>query len=173
MPTVLRSGPYRFFFYAGDRHEPPHVDLEHDAGKAKFWLEPVTFQSSSGFSRAEIHVIQRLIVKKTRHYSYRAGMTTLTLDSASLRATAVQIADDTLTVELADGRSIAVPLAWYPRLCHGTAEERSHFRLIGAGEGIHWPDLDEDISIAGIVAGRPSGESQRSLQRWLEGRAGQ
>ena len=98
-------------------------------------------------------------------------MTTLTLDSSSLIATAVQITDDSLSVELADGRSISVPLTWYPRLFHGTSEERSHFRFIGGGEGIHWPDLDEDISVEGIVAGRPSGESQRSLQRWLESRA--
>ena len=98
-------------------------------------------------------------------------MTTLILDSASLRATAVEVTDDSLNVELADGRSISAPLAWYPRLVHGTAAERAHFRFIGNGEGVHWPDLDEDISIEGIVAGRPSGESQRSLQRWLEARA--
>ncbi len=98
-------------------------------------------------------------------------MTTLTLDSASLKATAVKITADSLSVELADGRSIIVPLAWYPRLVHGTTEERNHFRFIGSGEGIHWPDLDEDISIEGIIAGRPSGENQRSLERWLESRA--
>ena len=98
-------------------------------------------------------------------------MTTLILDSASLRATAVRISSDALMVELADGRSIAAPLAWYPRLLHGTDAERSNFRFIGGGEGIHWPDLDEDISIEGIVAGRPSGESQCSLQRWLDSRA--
>jgi hypothetical protein len=61
MPTVLRSGPYRFFFYAGDRHEPPHVHIERDAAKAKFWLEPVALQSSAGFSRAELNTIYRLI----------------------------------------------------------------------------------------------------------------
>lgn len=97
-------------------------------------------------------------------------MTTLTLDSSSLIATAVLVSGDSLSVELADGRSISGPLAWYPRLFHGTSAERGHFRLIGGGEGIHWPDLDEDISVEGIVAGRPSGESQRSLQRWLESR---
>jgi hypothetical protein len=95
-------------------------------------------------------------------------MTTLLLDSASLRATAVETTDDALNVELADGRSISVPLAWYPRLLHGTTKERNNFRFIGGGEGVHWPDLDEDISIEGIIAGRPSGESQRSLQRWME-----
>ena len=97
-------------------------------------------------------------------------MTTLTLDSASLIATSAEVTNDSLNVELADGRSISVPLAWYPRLIHATADERAHFRFIGGGEGIHWPDLDEDISVEGIVAGRPSGESQQSLQRWLESR---
>jgi hypothetical protein len=98
-------------------------------------------------------------------------MTTLILDSASLRATAVEITADSLTVELADGRTITAPLAWFPHLFHGTPAERGHFRFIGAGEGIHWPDLDEDISVKGLVAGRPSGESHGSLQRWLQARA--
>lgn len=97
-------------------------------------------------------------------------MTTLTLDSASLIATSAEVTNDSLDVELADGRSISVPLAWYPRLIHATADERAHFRFIGGGEGIHWPDLDEDISVEGIVAGRPSGESPQSLQRWLGSR---
>lgn len=78
--------------------------------------------------------------------------------------------EDTLTVELADGRSISVPLAWYPRLAHATTDERRNWRLIGGGEGVHWPDLDEDISVEGLLAGRPSGESQTSLNRWLAAR---
>ena len=82
----------------------------------------------------------------------------------------VRVADEALSVDLTDGRSVSVPLAWYPRLAHGTAEERAHWRLIGRGEGIHWPDLDEDISIAGLLAGKRPGESQRSFDRWLEGR---
>lgn len=87
-------------------------------------------------------------------------------------ATGVRVTDEALTVELADGRTLAVPLAWYPRLAHATSEERVNWRLIGRGEGIHWPDLDEDISVEGLLAGRPSGESQRSLKLWLERRRG-
>lgn len=87
-----------------------------------------------------------------------------------VRAEDVTITDDALAVELSDGRSISAPLAWYPRLVHGTPEERSHWRLIGGGVGIHWPDLDEDISVENLLAGRASGESQRSLKRWLEQR---
>jgi hypothetical protein len=70
-----------------------------------------------------------------------------------------------------DGRTISVPLGWYPRLLHGTPEEHNHWRLIGGGEGIHWPDLDEDISVENLLAGKSSGESQRSLKRWLDERA--
>lgn len=73
-------------------------------------------------------------------------------------------------MDLADGRSISVPLLWYPRLAHGTAKERDRWELLGEGEGIHWPDLDEDLSVEGLLAGRPSGESKRSFQRWLEAR---
>jgi hypothetical protein len=83
-------------------------------------------------------------------------------------ATRVEVTDVALTVELVDGRTVSVPLLWFPRLAHGSPAERNHWRLIGRGEGIHWPDLDEDISIANLVAGKPSGESQRSLKRWLE-----
>lgn len=77
---------------------------------------------------------------------------------------------DLLRVDLADGRTITVPLAWYPRFLHGLPEERDNWRLIGEGEGIHWPDLDEDISVENLLAGKPSGESQRSFKRWLEER---
>ena len=86
------------------------------------------------------------------------------------RAVDVGVTDDTLRVELEDGRAIAVPTTWFPRLHHGTSKEREHWRLIGRGEGIHWPDLDEDISVEGLLRGTPSGESQRSLRRWLDER---
>ena len=91
------------------------------------------------------------------------------MDSA---AAGVRVSHDTLTVELADARLISVPLAWYPRLAHATPDERCNWRLIGGGEGVHWPDLDEDISVEGLLAGRPSGESQTSLKRWLAARTG-
>jgi hypothetical protein len=82
----------------------------------------------------------------------------------------VRVTGDTLSVDLTDGRSISVPLAWFPRLVHGSEEERSRWELIGRGHGIHWPHLDEDISVAGLLAGKPSGESQASLAKWLQGR---
>jgi len=84
----------------------------------------------------------------------------------------VAVTADTLSVELSDGRSISAPLAWYPRLLHGTAEERGRWRLVGRGRGIHWPDIDEDISVENLLAGRPSTESQDSFKTWLGGRSG-
>src|SRR5258708_1073376 len=85
-------------------------------------------------------------------------------------AQGVTVSDEALTVDLTDGRTIVVPVAWFPRLGHGTAEERADWRLIGGGVGIHWPSLDDDISVESLLEGRRSGETQESLQRWIEGR---
>ncbi len=82
----------------------------------------------------------------------------------------VHVNEDTLSVELSDGRTISAPLAWYPRLLHGSPRERRNWRLIGRGHGIHWEGLDEDISVEGLLAGHASGESQASFKRWLEAR---
>ncbi|HYR77900.1 MAG TPA: DUF2442 domain-containing protein [Pyrinomonadaceae bacterium] len=89
---------------------------------------------------------------------------------AEVRAQKLVVTDDSLIVDLSDGRSITVPLAWYPRLVHGTPEEKNNWRWIGVREGIHWPDLDEDISVENLILGQPSGESQDSFRRWLEKR---
>ncbi len=97
-------------------------------------------------------------------------MSTSTIEPQEARALQVSVRDEELAVDLTDGRTVVVPLAWYPRLVHGSRQERNRWRLIGRGVGIHWPDLDEDISVEGLLAGRPSGESQRSLKRWLESR---
>jgi Protein of unknown function (DUF2442) len=97
-------------------------------------------------------------------------MRTSASDPVGARAVDVNVTDDELAVQLEDGRTLAVPLAWYPRLLHGTKRERAHWRLIGRGVGIHWPALDEDISVDGLLAGRRSGESQQSLKRWFESR---
>lgn len=98
-------------------------------------------------------------------------MNTSAIEMRPVAIQRVNITDDTLIVDLTDGRTLSVPLAWYPRLLQGTPEERNHWRLIGEGEGIHWPDLDEDISVENLILGKPSGESQRSFKQWLKGRA--
>ncbi len=86
------------------------------------------------------------------------------------QALGVSIDGDALSVDLSDGRTISVPIAWYPRLSHGSQIERENWRLVAGGDGIHWPDLDEDISVAALLEGRRSAESQASLRRWLDGR---
>jgi len=94
-------------------------------------------------------------------------MTTSTLAS-SPTANSVSISEDALTVSLADGREVSVPTSWYPRLSHARAAHLQNWELIGGGHGIHWPDLDEDISIENLLLGQPSGESSKSFSRWLE-----
>jgi len=85
-------------------------------------------------------------------------------------AESVQFSEDSMTVRLDDGRSLSVPLAWYPRLLDGTEAERRSYELIGQGEGIHWPELDVDISVEGLLAGRRSAESAASLAKWRQKR---
>jgi hypothetical protein len=98
-------------------------------------------------------------------------MNTLAVEIRIPEALDVLLTDDTLSVDLSDGRSISVPIAWFPRLLHSTEQERNNWRFIGKGQGIHWEDIDEDISIEGLLAGRPSGESQKSLKKWLAKRS--
>ncbi|MBW3539022.1 MAG: DUF2442 domain-containing protein [Planctomycetes bacterium] len=91
--------------------------------------------------------------------------------TATPRIIDVSVTDDTLTVDLEDGRTIAVPLGFYPRLVHGSAGERANFRISGGGFGIHWPDLDEDVGVEGLLGGKKSNESPASLHRWLARRS--
>src|SRR5437868_15476086 len=97
-------------------------------------------------------------------------MSISTVDIEVPNAEQVTVTDDLLTVELSDGRTISVPLTWFPRLLHATPDERAKWRRIGRGEGMHWQALDEDVSVEGLIAGRPSTESQASFIRWLEQR---
>ena len=96
-------------------------------------------------------------------------MTTLALETEPT-AINVAVTEDDLIIDLADGRRIIVPLAWYPRLMYATAAERPNFQLLGEGYAIEFPELDEHIGIEGILAGRHSGESQKSLETWLNNR---
>ncbi|MEX1028034.1 MAG: DUF2442 domain-containing protein [Candidatus Paceibacterota bacterium] len=98
-------------------------------------------------------------------------MNSSTVETKVPTATDAQVSDATLSVDLSDGRSLSVPLAWYPRLSHGTPDERNNWRLIGNGHGIHWLDLDEDISVENLLAGKPSSEGQASFKRWLAQRS--
>ncbi len=97
-------------------------------------------------------------------------MLSVTLTLTLARITQVIVTDETLAVDLEDGRTIAVPIGWYPRLAHGTPAERANFRISGGGYGIHWPDLDEDIGVEGLLLGKKSMESPSSLEQWLQRR---
>lgn len=98
-------------------------------------------------------------------------MSSLEYEIRLARAQSVFVTDDTLTVDLSDGRTISVPLGWYPRLMQGNADERKNWRLVGQGQGMHWPDLDEDVAVENLILGKPSGESQQSLRQWQQSRA--
>jgi hypothetical protein len=100
-------------------------------------------------------------------------MHTSTIEIEVPAAENLTVTEDTLSVDLSDGRTISVPLAWYPRLTYASQSERNNWRLIGKGYGIHWEDLDEDISVEGLLAGKPSGESQASFKKWLASRTTQ
>lgn len=97
-------------------------------------------------------------------------MNTLAIEISKSLIENVSFTEDSLIADLNDGRTITLPLGWYPRLTHASHKERENWRVIGRGEGIHWPELDEDISIENIIIGRPSGESQRSINDWLNQR---
>lgn len=97
-------------------------------------------------------------------------MTTFPLDARKPFAAKVVVEEDSLTVHLVDGRVLSVPVDWYPRLAAASTTERQNWRLIGRGEGIHWDDVDEDISVDSLLLGKSSTESQRSFQRWLQSR---
>ncbi len=97
-------------------------------------------------------------------------MNTSTVEIRVPLAQQVTVTEDSLTVDLSDERTISAPLGWYPRLAQGTPAQRANWRLIGEGTGIHWPDLDEDVSVEGLLTGKPSAESQASFAKWLETR---
>ncbi|MCP9886780.1 DUF2442 domain-containing protein [Cyanobium sp. ATX 6A2] len=108
MPTILRSGPYRVYFYSHEPNEPPHVHMANPGEQV----------------------------------------------------TDVALTEDRLIVDLADGRSISVPLAWFPRLLHATSQERENWEIAGSGYGIHWPDVDEDLSVEGLLCGAPAHQAK-------------
>jgi len=98
------------------------------------------------------------------------GMSSAGITLQLTRIITAEVTDDTLSVDLEDGRTISVPIGWFPRLSYGTPAERANFQISGAGYGLHWPDLDEDIGVEGLMLGRRSTESAASLAKWLKNR---
>ena len=167
MPHETSDGTYRFIFYASDWGQPPHVHVQRENRIGKFWLDPVRLERRGRFGRSEIHRIERILERDQAHLM-ASWHEYFNHEIPAPEAERVTVTEDALTAELSDGRTITVPLDWYPRLAHGTPEERDNWELIGPGEGIRWPDLDEDISVEGLIAGRQSGEGAKSFRRWLK-----
>ena len=155
MPVVLRIDGFQFLFYGneGDPREPAHIHVRQGRDEAKFWLSPeVRLAYNRGL---DAHVINRLhrLVEDHRSELEEHGMNSSPDPmSISPEPRAVRFDDDMMWVDLANGRTIGVPLAWFPRLFHATPAQRMDLFL--SRSGIHWEVIDEDISIAGIIAGR-------------------
>ena len=167
MPHETSDGTYRFIFYASDWGQPPHVHVQREHRVGKFWLDPVRLETSGAFEPSETRRIVRLL---ERHQALllESWHEYFNHEVPAPEAERVIVTEDALTAELSDGRTTTVPLDWYPRLAHATPQERDNWELIGPGEGIHWPDLDEDISATELIAGRQSGEGAKSFRRWLK-----
>ena len=149
MPTLLLVEGLRFYFFSDERQEPPHVHVRKGDSVAKLWLLPVDLAFARGFNRAEIRRIRRSPLS-TRPSSSRGGMSTSAI-SAEPRARAIEFVADGLLVQLKDGRTLTVPLEWFPRLRDATDVDRQNFELYADGYAIHWPALDEDISVPGLL----------------------
>jgi len=154
MPRITGiPGPYRFFFTSFDCNEPPHVHVERENSTCKFWLEPIELARSHGFRARELNVIRR-IIRARRAAILEACMNTAA--SNDPRVQDVRVTEDEIIAHLVDGRVISVPLAWSWRLSEATPKQRANLRLIGSGQGVYWPDVDEDISVEGMLHGIPA-----------------
>jgi hypothetical protein len=148
MPTVLRNGPYRFFYFASDRDEPPHVHVEREIRLPNSGLIPYACKAVGAFHEMNWPVSRTLSIN-IKYNQQRLGMHTSIIEIEVPTAENILITQDMLSIDLSDGRTISVPLAWYPRLAYASQAEQNNWRLIGKGYGIHWEDLDEDISVEG------------------------
>lgn len=130
------------------------MDVVRENNTAKFWIDPVQLAKAIGFSAHEIHTIQHLVVENEKRLR-RHGMGILA-ETADERVKDIRFDEDSMSVDLMDGRMITVPLTWYPRLLEAKPEERSLWEPCAAGYGIHWPLLDEDLSTEGLLRGIPA-----------------
>ena len=133
------------------------MHVEREDKTCKFWLEPLVLARSHGFSSHELNIIRRLIGKHLPAILERGMNTVANSDPSILK---VRITNDEIIADLDDGRVISVPLTWSWRLSEATSAQRANFRFIGTGQGVHWPDLDEDISVEGLLHGTPARRPQ-------------
>lgn len=154
MPTVHREDGFRFYFYSHEPNEPAHVHVDRAGASAKLWLRPVAVAANLGFNARELR--SSSVARATIEFdSLRHGMT-ISAARADTRVKDVEVSDTHLIVALVDGRTISVPLSWFPRLRDATPTQRAHWQLAGSGYGIHWPEIDEDLSTEGLLRGAAS-----------------
>jgi hypothetical protein len=159
VPTVFRQEGYRFVFFSneGGSREPPHIHVRIANAEAKFWLDPeIHVACSNGFSARDLRELARIVVTR-KELIARMWM--------RISASKLRFDEDNMWVELSDGRTLGVPLAWFPRLLHAASAERLNYEIRGSGAGLHWPYLDEDISVAGLLAGRADETRSRPHDR--------
>jgi hypothetical protein len=158
MPAILRIGAYRFYFYSHEPNEPPHIHIDRDNLTAKFWLRSVSLAQNIGFPAKELRKLQSMVIEHQTQlleawYEYFGDE----------RVKNVSFTEDTISVDLMDGRTIVVPLVWYPRLLNGTSEQLAKWEVCGGGYGIHWEDLDEDLSTEGMLRGAPAPRKSKAI----------
>jgi hypothetical protein len=169
MPTVAIIGPYRFYFLPATAMSRRMSMLSANPPKPNSGSFQWIGLKTKAFPWLNCEKFN-VLLKITKLIFMRSG-TNFSLTESEALATTVTVSKARLEVALSDGRTVGAPLAWYPRLKEGKPSERRKYRLIGGGIGIHWPDLDEDISVEGLLGGRRSGESTQSLAAWRKKRA--
>jgi hypothetical protein len=147
---VLLAEGFRFFFFSNEGTEPPHIHVERGDGYAKFWLEPVDLADAKDLKNQDL---KRARLSSTARPSWSDGVSISAPDQP--RATDVEVIDGELVVHLEDGRTVHVPLEWFPKLRDASPNEIADWRLVGRGVGIHWPKLDEDLSVRGLLLPQP------------------
>jgi hypothetical protein len=165
VPTLLRTQGFRVYFYSREPGEPPHVHVDRSGASAKVWLETMALASNTGFPAHELGDVLSLVRANRAQFLEAWHGFSIPREAADIRVREVSVSDHELSVSLMDGRTIVTPLAWYPRLANATPAQRAHWQLAGAGYGIHWPDVDEDLSTESLLLGQeppPGSETWRS-----------
>jgi hypothetical protein len=156
MPTVKNiPGPYRLYFYSFDCNEPKHVYVQREKKICKFWLEPLSLSKNTGFPSVELNSIRRTIENNLSKVS-EAWDLSIVASNADPRLSDFRVTNDEISAYMVDGRTISVPLAWSWRLSEATEDQRNNFEILGDGQGVHWPEIDEDISVEGMLSGVPA-----------------
>jgi len=137
---VLRINQYRLFFFSNEANEPLHIHIESGEKYAKFWLEPVKLEKSIGYNAKELTEIRNIVTENTSVIKTHDAM-----------ASEVWFDTHMMHVRLLDGREISVPVEWFPKLRSASEKQRNNWRLIGKGIGIHWEEIDEDISVSALL----------------------